>query len=116
MANGYEADKLKLESKVKEMKSKFEKQWNELRLKNSDLQHLLDAMKHDMKDQCNENQSGTVVVIQTCQFMYLAIISFFRENVVGIPISELRPVSNERYENSTFYGLFIFLILILIFH
>ena len=59
MANGYEADKLKLESKVKEMKSKFEKQWNELRLKNSDLQHLLDAMK----DQCNENQSGTVVVI-----------------------------------------------------
>ena len=61
MANGYEADKLKLESKVKEMKSKFEKQWSELRLKNSDLQHLLDAMKHDMKDQCNENQSGTVI-------------------------------------------------------
>ena len=31
---------------------------------------------------------------------------FFRENVVVITSSELRPVSHERYGNSTFYGLF----------
>ena len=35
---------------------------------------------------------------------------FFRENVVIIAFSELRPGSNERYENSTFYGPFRFLI------
>ena len=39
---------------------------------------------------------------------------FFRENVVGLGVSELRPGSNERYENSTFYGPFRFLIFILI--
>ena len=38
--------------------------------------------------------------------IYVAIICFFRENVVVIAISELRPGSNERYENSTFYGPF----------
>ena len=36
---------------------------------------------------------------------------FFRENVVVIAFSELRPGSDERYENSTFYGPFRFLIL-----
>ena len=41
---------------------------------------------------------------------------FFRENVVVIGFSELRPGSNERYENSTFYGPFKFLIFILIFN
>ena len=41
---------------------------------------------------------------------------FFRENVVVIAFSELRPGSNERYENSTFYGPFRFLIFILIFN
>ena len=40
---------------------------------------------------------------------------FFRENVVVIAFSELRPGSNERYENSAFYGPFRFLIFILIF-
>ena len=40
---------------------------------------------------------------------------FFRENVVVIAISELGPASNERYENSAFYGPFRFLIFILIF-
>ena len=40
---------------------------------------------------------------------------FFRENVVVIAFSELRPGSNERYENSTFYGPFRFLIFIFIF-
>ena len=39
---------------------------------------------------------------------------FFRENVVVIGFSELRPGSNERYENFTFYGPFRFLIFILI--
>ena len=34
---------------------------------------------------------------------------FFRENVVVIGFSELRPGSNERYENFTFYGPFRFL-------
>ena len=38
---------------------------------------------------------------------------FFRENVVVIAFSELRPGSNERYENSTFYGPSRFLIFIL---
>ena len=38
---------------------------------------------------------------------------FFRENVVVIAFSELRPGSNERYENSTLYGPFRFLIFIL---
>ena len=47
--------------------------------------------------------------------IYVAIISFFCTNVVVIAISELGPVSNERYENSTFYGLFRFLIFIVIF-
>ena len=41
---------------------------------------------------------------------------FFRQNVVVIAISELRPGSNERYEKSTFYGPFRFLIFILIFN
>ena len=41
---------------------------------------------------------------------------FFRENVVVIAFSELRPGSNERYVNSTFYGSFRFLIFILIFY
>ena len=41
---------------------------------------------------------------------------FFCENIVVIGISELRPGSNERYENSTFYGPFKFLIFILIFN
>ena len=41
---------------------------------------------------------------------------FFRENVVVIAFSELRPGSNERYENSAFYGPFRFLIFILIFN
>ena len=41
---------------------------------------------------------------------------FVCENVVVIAISELRPGSNERYENSTFYGQFRFLIFILIFN
>ena len=48
--------------------------------------------------------------------IYVAKISFFRENVVAIAFSELRPGSNERYENSTFYGPFIFLIFIPIFN
>ena len=39
---------------------------------------------------------------------------FFRENVVVIGFSELRPGANERYENFTFYGPFRFLIFILI--
>ena len=43
-------------------------------------------------------------------------IFVFRKNVVVIATSELRPVSNERYENYTFYGLFRFLIFILIFN
>ena len=46
--------------------------------------------------------------------IYVAKISFFRENVVVIGFSELRPGSNERYENFTFYGPFRFLIFILI--
>ena len=41
---------------------------------------------------------------------------FFRENVVIIAFSELRPGSNERYENSTFYGPFGFLIFVLIYN
>ena len=41
---------------------------------------------------------------------------FFRENVVVIAFSDLRPGSDERYENSTFYGPFRFLIFILIFN
>ena len=41
---------------------------------------------------------------------------FFRENVIVIAFSELRPGSNERYENSTFYGRFRLLIFILIFN
>ena len=41
--------------------------------------------------------------------IYVAKISFFRENVVGIGFSELRPGSNERCENSTFYRQFRFL-------
>ena len=41
-------------------------------------------------------------------------IFVFCENVVVIAISELRPGSNERYGNSTFYGPFSFLIFILI--
>ena len=40
---------------------------------------------------------------------------FFHENVVVIAFSELRPGSNERYESSTFYGPFRFLIFIHIF-
>ena len=40
---------------------------------------------------------------------------FFHENVVVIAFSELRPGSNERYENSTFYGPFRFLIFIFTF-
>ena len=48
--------------------------------------------------------------------IYVAKISFFfRENVVVITFSELRPGSNERHENSTFYGPFRFLIFILTF-
>ena len=47
--------------------------------------------------------------------IYVAKISFFRENVVIIAFSELRSGSNERYENSTFYGSFRFLIFIFIF-
>ena len=39
---------------------------------------------------------------------------FFCENVVVIAFSELRPESDERYENSTFYGPFRFLIFIFI--
>ena len=54
------------------------------------------------------DKPDVVVVIKSFQF------SFFRENVVVIAILELRPGSNERYENSTFYGLFRFLIFILI--
>ena len=50
------------------------------------LQYLrLRKSRHD--NLCNKNQ-------------------FFRENVVVIAFSELRPGSNERYENSTFYGPF----------
>ena len=45
----------------------------------------------------------------------MPIFVFFRENVVVIAISELRPGSNERYENSTFYGPFRFFIFIFIF-
>ena len=41
---------------------------------------------------------------------------FFHENVVVIAFSKLRPGSNERYENSTFYGPFRFLISILLFN
>ena len=41
---------------------------------------------------------------------------FFRENVVVIAVSELGPASNDRYENSAFYGPFRFLIFILIFN
>ena len=41
---------------------------------------------------------------------------FFRENIVGSGVSELRPGTNERYENSIFYGPFKFLIFILIFN
>ena len=41
---------------------------------------------------------------------------FFHEIVVVTGFSELRPGSNERYENSTFYGQFRFLIFILIFN
>ena len=48
--------------------------------------------------------------------IYVAKISFFRENVVVIAFSELRPGSDERYENSTFYGPFRFLIFILAFN
>ena len=48
--------------------------------------------------------------------LVMPIFVFFRENVVVIVISELRPGSNERYENSTFYGPFRFLILILVFN
>ena len=44
--------------------------------------------------------------------IYVAKISFFRENVVVIAFLELRPGSNERYENSTLYGPFRFLIFI----
>ena len=45
----------------------------------------------------------------------MPIFVFFREIVVVTVISELRPGSNERYENSTFYGSFRFLIFILVF-
>ena len=49
--------------------------------------------------------------------IYVAKIRFFRENVVFIAFSELRPgSSNKRYENSTFYGPFRFLIFILVFN
>ena len=41
---------------------------------------------------------------------------FFRENVAIIAFSELRPGSNERYENFTFYCPFRILIFILIFN
>ena len=41
---------------------------------------------------------------------------FFRENVGDIAFSELIPRSNERYENSTFYGPFRFLIFIVTFN
>ena len=54
---------------------------------------------------------GIVVVIKSYQF------GFFRENVVVNASSELKPVSNEKFKNSTFYGLFSrFLIFILIFN
>ena len=56
---------------------------------------------------------STVEEIQTCQ--YIQQNQFFRENVFIIAFSELRPGSNERYENSTFYGPFRFLVFILIF-
>ena len=46
--------------------------------------------------------------------IYVAKINFFRENIVVIAFSELRPGSNERFENSTFYGPFRFLIFFLI--
>ena len=48
--------------------------------------------------------------------IYVAKISFFVKIVVVIAFSELRMGSNERYENSTFYGPFKFLIFILIFN
>ena len=48
--------------------------------------------------------------------MYVAKNSFFCENVIVIAFSELRQGSNERYENSTFYGPFRFLIFILTFN
>ena len=47
--------------------------------------------------------------------MPIYVAQFFRENVVVITFSELRPGSNERYENSTVYGPFRFLIFILTF-
>ena len=47
--------------------------------------------------------------------LVMPIFVFFCENVVVIAISELRPGSNEIYENSTFYGPFRFLIFILVY-
>ena len=60
-----------------------------------------------------------VVVVRLRKSRHANICSknqFFRENVVVIAFSELRPGSDERYENSTFYGPFRFLIFILIFN
>ena len=48
--------------------------------------------------------------------IFIAKMSFFLENAVVIAFSELIPGSNESYENSTFYGPFIFLIFIIIFN
>ena len=42
------------------------------------------------------------------EFTVCSKTQFFRENVVGIAFWELRPGSNERYDNSTFYGPFRF--------
>ena len=58
--------------------------------------------------------SNLDIPIYVCIY-YVVKISFFVKMLSNIAISELGPVSNERYENSTFYGPFRFLIFILVF-
>ena len=64
-------------------------------------------------------QSAEAKMVQLRKSRHANIYSknqFFRENIVVIGFSDLRPGSNERYENSTFYGSFRLLIFILVFN
>ena len=54
----------------------------------------------------HEKVSSKIRVISIVEKSSQANFRFFHENVVVTAISELRPGSNERYENSTFYGPF----------
>ena len=76
------------------------------------------AHSHDRKISCSNMLNYNFLVVRLRKSRHANLCSknqFFRENVVVVAFSELRPGSNERYENSTFYGPFRFLIFILIF-